>query len=185
MDMRETLDLLAGAVARSQKQGQARMEWATAAGERSVVLDTDPERAELPLTATGVGPLVTGWRVLVARDGKRLTAVASPDALQPVGAVQSLAQRLSVLEARTPIVETGITTVSLSNAAYAQHTVGLSRPFTNTAAMSVVGNATNYDTRYVVRTLVNSLDAVTIGVRHVDGVATTGTVPVSWIVAQT
>lgn len=172
MALTDGLSAIARAVAATQRPSPAGLQWGTvtsAGAVPTVVLDADDTATPRQVSANAAGPLRIGWRVLLDHQGTRLTVLAAPDA-----------------RAGGPAVYAGSVTVPLDNAAYAQINVSLpAGRFTDTTRMAVVGNATNHDTRAVVRTYVQSTTSITIGVRHVDGTVTTGDVPVSFIVAQT
>lgn len=75
--MANPIDLIAKAVARSERRDM-RLIWATATDTREVQIDGSDE--PVAISASAVGPLLPGQRVLCIRDNLRLTAIAAPPA---------------------------------------------------------------------------------------------------------
>lgn len=176
---------------------QLELPWATVEVVSPVIMVRMATGPALPVTSNAAGPLEVGDRVWCVWHKRALTICASPSQAARIqslvsgmrDALSSLTGRVGALEGRVRALGTfyaGTVTVPVSNDAYGQVAISLPQGrFTNQARMAVVGNATNYDARYVVRTYVNSTSSVSIGVRHVEGTATTDNIPVQFIVAQT
>ena len=63
-----------------------------------VLLDGDDSHTQLDVAANAVGPVMSGQRVMVARQGKRLTVLAAP------AAITALTARVAALESPGPWV---------------------------------------------------------------------------------
>lgn len=141
--------------------------WATVATGSPLTVMLDGTTVSRRVSANAAGHCMPGDRVRVEVQGTRVTVLANP---MRSGGVR---------------IWGGTVDVVLSNQSVNQTTFTLpDGMFTDANRMFITGNATNYQTRYIVRTLINSTSQATVGVSHAAATALTTTVPVQYIIIQ-